>query len=151
MKMQNKGYKQTEKHKENKNKKLQSEKNRQHMSDKMKGRDVSGWQWKTAKKIRERFRKGEIRYDGIYARNWQGGKCKETQALRMTNEYKEWRMKVFIRDNFTCQACGIRGGKLNAHHIRSFRKYPELRLVVDNGVTLCEECHNLTKGGNFKN
>ena len=120
------------------------------VSDKLKGRDNSSWKWKTAKKIRERVRKGEIRYDGEYARNWQGGKCKENQVLRTTKKYKEWRMAVFLRDNFTCQSCGIRGGKLNAHHIRSFIDYPELRLVVDNGVTLCGECHNLTKGGNFK-
>lgn len=129
--------------------KKHSEETKRKMKDKLTGRDVSSWIWKTHKKIRERVRKGEIRYDGEYARNWQGGKCKETQGLRMTKEYKEWRMKVFIRDNFTCQSCSIRGGKLNAHHIRSFKDYPELRLVVDNGVTLCEECHNLTKRGNI--
>lgn len=60
---------------------------------------------------------------------------------RKTPEYKKWRMKVFQRDNFTCQICGQVGGKLNAHHIKSFAKYKKLRTVVSNGITLCEKCH----------
>ena len=60
---------------------------------------------------------------------------------RKTSEYAEWRMNVFDRDGFTCQLCGQVGGKLNAHHIKPYAKYPELRLDVNNGITLCERCH----------
>lgn len=63
------------------------------------------------------------------------------QEIRNSKEYSEWRKKVFERDDYTCKMCGKKGGNLNAHHIKSFKKYPELRLKLSNGLTLCEECH----------
>lgn len=73
--------------------------------------------------------------------NWKGG---VTKRLVTQVEYKQWRMSVFLRDNFTCQFCGLRGVYLEAHHIKTWKNYPELRYVIDNGVTLCRECHVLT-------
>lgn len=43
---------------------------------------------------------------------------------RKTTEYKEWRLSVFERDNYTCQSCGVRGGELNAHHIKKVFRIP---------------------------
>ena len=56
-------------------------------------------------------------------------------------EAREWRQKVFERDNYTCQQCQKRGGRLNAHHIKPFSIFPELRFDVNNGQTLCVGCH----------
>lgn len=56
-------------------------------------------------------------------------------------EGKVWRLTIFERDKFICQKCGRLGGKLMAHHIKSFRNYPDLRMDINNGITLCEGCH----------
>lgn len=74
--------------------------------------------------------------------NWQGGKANERSLAWVSKEYKAWRKEVFERDNYTCQLCGDNsGGNLNAHHIKLFSKYPELRYNVNNGITLCKKCH----------
>lgn len=60
---------------------------------------------------------------------------------RTAPEYKLWRNVVFERDKYTCQACGKRGVVLNAHHIKPWAYFPTLRYDVNNGITLCSECH----------
>lgn len=65
------------------------------------------------------------------------------EKRRDTQEYRDWRISVFRRDKFTCQCCGIHGGKLNAHHIKRYKDNPESRTSLENGVTLCETCHRV--------
>ena len=76
--------------------------------------------------------------------NWQGGKTPLAMKIRNSIEYKLWRISVFERDNYICRFCGQVGGKLNADHIKSFSLYPEFRLAIDNGRTLCIDCHKKT-------
>ena len=77
--------------------------------------------------------------------NWRGGVTKENEKIRKSIEYKQWRISVFKRDNYTCQICYKKKGIiLNADHIKQFALYPELRFDVDNGRTLCLECHKQT-------
>lgn len=80
--------------------------------------------------------------------NWQGGKSKNK---RTGFKYYKWRSKVFQRDNWTCQTCGIREIYLEAHHIKSWSKYPKLRYILNNGITLCLKCHKLTNNYTGKN
>lgn len=53
-----------------------------------------------------------------------------------------FRNKVYKRDNYTCQVCNQVGGKLNAHHLDGWNWAVDKRFDTDNGVTLCESCHN---------
>ena len=82
--------------------------------------------------------------------SWKGGITPEHKAIRMSRKYKNWRKQVFKRDNYTCQLCNKRGGKIEADHIKSFSKYPELRFKLSNGRTLCKSCHNGTDNYGFK-
>lgn len=72
---------------------------------------------------------------------WKGGITPETQRIRLSAEMKEWRRRVFERDDYTCQVCSKRGGTMNADHIQPFSLFPDLRFDVSNGRTLCMSCH----------
>jgi hypothetical protein len=74
------------------------------------------------------------------------GTYPEQKAKRKTEEYKKWRVAVFERDNYTCQneQCNHTCYILNAHHIYPFKdcyEDDEILYNIDNGITLCEECH----------
>ena len=79
---------------------------------------------------------------GELSPRWDGGKTPKNKLERDTAKYAEWRKAVFERDSYTCCKCN-KGGKLQAHHLLNFSKHPELRLIIDNGVTLCKACHDL--------
>ncbi len=75
---------------------------------------------------------------------WKGGPKtpkQEKNYLRKRANYKKWRKAVFVRDDYRCKKCEIRGGYLEAHHIASFDDYPKLRYLLINGLTLCLACH----------
>jgi len=76
----------------------------------------------------------------------KGTAVKTTEAIRFrrNKQYYQWRKAVFERDNYICQICGVRGGKLNADHIKKFADFLDLRYVLENGRTLCENCHRKT-------
>lgn len=75
-------------------------------------------------------------YLGIGKFSWE-----RSSRDRNNKAYTDWRTSVFMRDGFKCQICGQVGGNLNAHHIKSYKNYIDVRYDVNNGVTLCEKCH----------
>lgn len=84
--------------------------------------------------------------------SWKGDNLSETEKLRTTKEYRQWRKSVYERDNYTCQCCGDdSGGNLNAHHIENFSSNEENRFDISNGITLCSNCHDPRIKGSFHN
>ena len=80
---------------------------------------------------------------GANHHNWKGGITEQNHRIRTSLEYTLWRTAVFIRDNYICQNCEQRGGILHVDHIKPFSLYPELRFAIDNGRTLCVDCHKI--------
>jgi 5-methylcytosine-specific restriction endonuclease McrA len=75
---------------------------------------------------------------------WKGGITPVNRAIRMSFEMKQWRVAVFKRDDYRCLDCGIKGGDIHADHIYPFAYFPRLRFDLNNGRTLCVECHRRT-------
>jgi len=81
---------------------------------------------------------------------WEGGKTKECLRIRMIFQHKtfRWKQKILFRDNFICQNTNcphcknIKSLNLEAHHIKSFLYFPELRFNIDNGITVCKKYHS---------
>mgnify|MGYP001579451102 CR=1 FL=1 len=146
----NKGKKQTEKHK----KRISIANRGKHNSPNTEFQKGKKHTEKTIEKIKiaragyiitdEWRRKMSKAHKGKKSHFWKGGITPMNRALRNSIEFRLWREAVFARDNWTCQECGKRGVKLNAHHIKSFAYYSELRFAIDNGITLCKDCHKLT-------
>ncbi len=108
-----------------------SEETKKKIAEANKGKHLSK---ETRKKMSEAL-KGEKSY------RWKGGLTPENKVIRHSMEYRFWRREVFKRDDYTCQKCGVRGGFIRAHHIESFDNNPDKRTLLENGVTLCKECH----------
>ena len=99
---------------------------------------------KGMKKPIEEVRKRAKTISGANSHFWKGGLTNKNKQIRNSYEYTLWRTSVFERDDFTCVICNVRGGRLQADHIKSFAYHPELRFDINNGRTLCIECHKET-------
>jgi len=78
--------------------------------------------------------------------SWKGGVTPINKLLRTSRKYLDWKKKVFERDNYTCQSCGRKSGDgkrviLNAHHLIPISFDVSQIFNVDNGLTVCYECH----------
>lgn len=83
---------------------------------------------------------------------WKGGVSSERDKIKQSEDYIKWRQDVYERDSYTCQCCGDdAGGNLHAHHIINFSENKGLRFDTDNGITLCNNCHNPSIYGSFHN
>lgn len=91
---------------------------------------------KSCEKCKGKVHGGENHY------NWKGGITSENVRLRNTEDYADWRNKVFKRDSYTCQCCWQLRGDINAHHIFNFSEHVDIRHEVTNGITLCYQCHS---------
>jgi len=107
--------------------------------------------------MKEKGIKPPIQY-GKDNKSWKGGITPIIKKIRNSSQYSIWRNNIFIRDNWECMECQKHGGQLNAHHIKAFRVILEENNIktleqalscadlwdINNGETLCEECHKKT-------
>lgn len=101
-----------------------------------------------------------IAHRGSNHPQWKGGVKKLNERIRALGMFRDWRVDVFERDDYTCQMCNKRSCagdrfEINADHIK-----PVCRIVHenkiktiedaiscrelwdrDNGRTLCVSCH----------
>lgn len=96
--------------------------------------------------IESRMKKSAAR-QGSKNPAWKGGEARARRSRYKTLEYSLWRESVFEQDKFSCQfpECKQIGGKIEAHHIKLYSEYPELRFVTSNGVTLCKRHHRMIR------
>ena len=115
---------------------------------------------------------------GKLNRNWKGGISPIKELIHSLKEYKEWKLAILKKYNFTCQDCGKRGGRnLDAHHhpksyselVKEFLKqYNQfspiedketlLRLAIthnpfwdiNGAIILCRTCHKKTDNYFYK-
>lgn len=67
------------------------------------------------------------------------------QDIRKSPEYQTWRREVRQRDENTCRICGVQRN-IHIHHVKPLEKYPEFATELDNGITLCGNCHAFLSG-----
>lgn len=89
---------------------------------------------------------------------WKGGVTPLKIMIKRLYKYRQWRSDVFTRDNFICQGCNVRGGSLEPHHKKSYSliifdnkiktteqaENCEELWNINNGITLCHDCHKKT-------
>jgi len=80
---------------------------------------------------------------GIEANNYRGYLSKEHRErnrLSLKHSLHRWRTSVIERDNYKCIICEEKD-KLEVHHLDGYHWCKSRRYDIDNGVTLCSECH----------
>jgi len=79
-------------------------------------------------------------YRGEKCSAWDGG-ITSYNKIERGRFRREIQKKVYERDNYTCQICGIKSKDMQVDHIKSWKNYPELRFDLNNCRTLCSKCH----------
>lgn len=66
----------------------------------------------------------------------------KSEKKHLDTRYRQWMFGVKNRDKWACRIADNKcNGRLEAHHILSWKYYPELRYEINNGITLCQSHH----------
>ena len=120
--------------------------------------------WLGKKMSKETRLKMSLKRKGSLNSNWKGGISNLINNLRTCEKYYQWRNKIYTRDLYTCQKCFQKGnGNLEAHHSPEISKILLENKIdtlekaflcqklwnINNGTTLCENCHHIIHGRKF--
>ena len=124
--------------------------------------DMVGNKWGVGRLKTEKERmESRNRFIGKNNPNWNGGATSFIKQIKNCFKFRQWKLGVLKKDNKICQHCGSIKN-LETHHIKEFltilkeNKIETLEQALNceelwdlnNGLTLCKECHNKTKKGN---
>jgi len=113
------------------------------------GKEFEVWAYRVKKEFCCSWECRNKYYTGGKSPNWKGGITKHNKAIMNTRKYKDWRKIVLNRDIYMCKICtnnGTNKNPLDIHHIYPKYKYPKMVFDVNNGITLCHDCHVKFRG-----
>lgn len=84
----------------------------------------------------------------LYIKDRSKIKMKERDDWDARPEHKRWKYLIHKRDGKRCNFCGTKVSNPCLHHIVPFSVSKEKRDDVDNGVTLCFDCHTMVHTAN---
>jgi len=90
-------------------------------------------------------------WKGVTGKNHPAYNHNLTDEDRLKNRYisgdSNWTSSVKRKSDYTCQCCGYVGkpkdGSLHSHHLNNKFNFKEQRIDIENGISLCKECHKL--------
>lgn len=96
--------------------------------------------------------------NGMYGRTgpqnprYVDGSSTQRRADTATAEYRNFAVRIYERDAYTCRRCGTtRSGPrtICIHHVKPWAGNPELRWDENNVITLCKPCHDYVHSREF--
>lgn len=96
------------------------------------------------KKGQAPFNKGKVHLPKENHPNWVADRSNlvKSDKKHLDGRYREWMFSVKTRDAWKCKIANQEcKGRLESHHILSWKEYPELRYELNNGITLCHAHH----------
>lgn len=113
------------------------------------------WKYKKTCSIECQYILAADKRKGEHNPSWKGGITPLNHTVRGCIKNEFWKKEILKRDNYTCQECKVRGGRLEVDHIKPFwlimfeNGIKNLNSAleccelwdIDNGRTLCHNCH----------
>lgn len=98
----------------------------------------------------KKITKRQLQKKATLLRHKEQRKIERLEKKNSKEIYKQWAKAIKERDNYTCQVCKTDHRNsdpraIQAAHILSKENYPELKLDMMNGITLCFACHKNAK------
>lgn len=90
---------------------------------------------------RERDIKISCSHRGIDIGDFDGFTTIDNDLKRTIFKNKRLHIACFEKANYTCDKCNTYGVTFNAHHLNSWKYFPNERYDINNLVTICDNCH----------